>query len=98
MADAPVRGTVFLSHASTDKIFVDGVRHGLDRATTFYDVCTIQPGQPTIDAMKSGISTAAVYVLFHSVESQTAWVEFEKALAEVQVIVNSSTKILCMPD
>lgn len=76
MMEGPVRGNVFLSHASGDKAFVDRVLHGLDRATTFYDTHTIQPGQATIDAMKSGVSHAAVFVLFHSAASQSEWVDW----------------------
>jgi len=97
MTDGPIRGTVFLSHASADKIFVDRVLRGLDPATTFYDIRTMQPGQATIEAMRTGVSSSAVYVLFHSAESRTAWVDFEKSLAEVQSIVNPSTKILVCP-
>jgi hypothetical protein len=73
------------------------VLRGRDPATTFYDIRTMQPGQATIEAIKAGLSSTAVYVLFHSVESRTAWVDFEKALAEVHSILNPSTKILVCP-
>lgn len=97
MADFTIKGTIFLSHASSDKTFVERVYRRLDPAMTFYDIRTISAGQATLEAMRAGISSTAVYVLFHSIESQTAWVEFEKSLAEIHLIINPSTKILVCP-
>ncbi len=97
MNDTSLRGTIFLSHASADKTFVDQVRRYLDRAVTFYDIDTMMPGVETIASMKKGVSDAAIYVLFHSDLSASAWVDFEKSLAEVQVITNQKTRILVCP-
>jgi hypothetical protein len=91
------RGTIFLSHSSGDKSFVQQVFAKLDRANTFYDIATIAPGADSIEAMKAGVGSSSVFVLFHSPTSNTAWVEFEKRLAEVQGIVNSSFQVLVCP-
>ncbi len=92
-----VRGTIFLSHASADKTVVERVYTRLDRSNTFYDIRTIAPGQPSIEAMREGISSCSVFVLFHSPQSGTAWVGFEKELAEVQAITSPATQVLVCP-
>jgi tetratricopeptide (TPR) repeat protein len=97
MTNGVFRGTIFLSHSSLDKDSIKEIYRGLDQAAAFYDIRTMAPGQPTIDAMKEGVSGAAVYVLFHSEQTNTAWVDFEKSLAEIQAIVHSNTKILVCP-
>lgn len=97
MTNVNLKETIFLSHSSKDKIFVEKVAKLLDPANTFYDIKSIEVGQPTLEAMKSGVESTAVFVLFHSDESQSPWVDFEKSLAEIQSIINPTTKILVCP-
>ncbi|WP_157886608.1 TIR domain-containing protein [Acetobacter ascendens] len=92
-----IRGNIFLSHSSSDKEYVEKVYKLLDPTITFYDIRTIQPGQETIEAMESGIKQASVFVLFHSNESRKIWVDFEKSLARLHVINNTSVQILVCP-
>ncbi len=86
-----------MSHASADKAYVEQIIAALDSALTFYDIRTISPGNATLDAMKAGVSNAGLFVLFHSTNSRSAWVDFEKSLAEVQAIVHPTTRILVCP-
>lgn len=83
-----VPGKIFLSHASSDKDFVAEVYRRLDASNTFYDIKSVYPGQPFIDAMKSGTTGSNVFVLFHSPNTVKTWVEYEKDLAEL----NHATK------
>lgn len=92
-----LHGTIFLSHAAQDKDFVGEVANRLDPSVTFYDIKTIAPGQSTIEAMKKGVGSASVFVLFHSEEHKSAWVDFEKSLAEVQSITKKGFKLLVCP-
>lgn len=92
-----LNGTIFLSHAAQDKDYVEKIAKSLDPSVTFYDIKTIAPGQSTLDAMKSGVGNAAVFVLFHSEEHKSAWVDFEKSLAEVQSIVRRGFSVLVCP-
>lgn len=91
------RGTIFLSHHSLDKGFVEQVYAKLDPAVTFYDVRSIDAGQSTLEAMREGVNSAAVFVLFHSEESKSAWVDFEKDLAEVNRITSRHLKVIVHP-
>ncbi|OCI98479.1 hypothetical protein A6U85_32255 [Agrobacterium sp. 13-626] len=97
MHTTAIKGTIFLSHSNKDKTLVEQIVAGLDPVNTFYDIRSMDAGQPTLDAMKHGINATAVFVLFHSPASQSSWVDLEKALAEVQSIVNPATKILVCP-
>lgn len=95
---SPLRGIVFLSHASPDKDAVERVLAALEPATNvFYDVQTIAAGQNTVEAMKSGVDQAAVFVLFHSPESETVWVQYEQDLAEIAKIRHRDLQILICP-
>ncbi len=47
--------------------------------------------------MKQGIEQAAVFVLFHSPESETVWVQYEQDLAEVAKIKHRDLQILVCP-
>ncbi|WP_165837170.1 TIR domain-containing protein [Phenylobacterium hankyongense] len=97
MVEKPLRGTIFLSHTRQNKDFVEQVLTALDVSNTFYDTKTIAPGQSTIEAMKSAVGTAAVFVLFHSERFKSDWVNFEKDLAEVQRIASPASKVLVCP-
>ncbi len=97
MTDMPQRGLVFLSHHANDKPVVEPVFRGLDPATTFYDTRSIGPGQSTLEAMKEAAANAAVFVLFHSENSHSDWVEFEKNLAEVEKITARHMRIVVHP-
>lgn len=89
-------GTIFLSHANEDKDFVRAVYDGLDSSSTFFDVRSMDAGDPTIDAMETGVDGCAVFVLFHSKSSNKTWVNFEKHLARISVI-SKGTKVLVCP-
>lgn len=41
-------------------------------------------GQSTIEAMEAGVDGCAVFVLFHSQNSNKTWVNFEKILRNDQ--------------
>lgn len=86
--------TIFLSHSSQDKEIVDSVRSQLDPANTFYDTKSMEPGEPTLQAMKDAIQNTSIFVLFHSPNSNTTWVNFEKSLMEIHSIENKNIKIL----
>tara|TARA_R110002051_G_scaffold116268_1_gene189515 strand:+ start:259 stop:2862 length:2604 start_codon:yes stop_codon:yes gene_type:complete len=95
---SPLRGVVFLSHASPDKEIVERVLAALEpTANVFYDVQTIAAGQSTVEAMKSGVDQAAVFVLFHSPASETVWVQYEQDLAEIAKIRHRDLQILACP-
>ncbi|WP_425078755.1 TIR domain-containing protein [Ruegeria denitrificans] len=89
------QGTIFLSHSSLDKSFVDKVYKELDAAATFYDVKTIAPGAQFIEEMKRGVADGAVFVLFHSPNTKGTWVEYETQLAEVAVASRQSAFLVC---
>ncbi|MBI1407187.1 MAG: TIR domain-containing protein [Caulobacter sp.] len=93
----PERGTIFLSHASTDKTQVELVLKRLDQSKVFYDTLSINPGTVSLEQMKSGISRASVFVAFHSPNSHTDWVRFEQTLAEVQQIHDAAMKVVVYP-
>ncbi len=92
-----MRGTIFLSHLSQDKAFVDQVYAALDPAVTFLDIKSMEPGEPTLEAMRRGIDSAAVFVLFHSEAAQSAWVNFERDMAEIARITSKHLKVLVHP-
>ena len=75
-------GSIFLSHSSHDKPFVEKVYSRLDASSTFYDIKSVYPGQTFNDAMKAGLSGKNLFVLFHSPSTVGTWVEYEKELAE----------------
>lgn len=89
-------GTIFLSHASADKSFVEKVYEKLDATMTFYDVKTINPGESFINAMKSGTTGNNIFVLFHSPSTIRTWVEYETDLAEINH-ADLQSKILVVP-
>lgn len=91
------KGTIFLSHASEDKAYVESILAHLDVSTAFYDLNTISPGQESIQSMKDGVGGASVFVLFHSKYTGKVWVEFEKDLAEIQRVRNRALQILIVP-
>lgn len=94
---AQIRGKIFLSHANVDKDVVDPVYRLLDRGNVFYDIKTIAPGQNTLAAMREGIAGSAVFVLFHSPETETEWVRFEAELGEIAKIKSRDLQILVVP-
>ena len=96
-ANVTARGTIFLSHHHSDKALVEEVYAKLDPAVTFYDVKSMDIGQSTLEAMRQGIDGAAVFVLFHSEAAQSAWVDFEKDMAEVNRIVSRHLKVVVHP-
>lgn len=91
-----INGTIFLSHANEDKDIVRAVYDRLDASSTFFDIRTMDAGQATIDSMESGVESCAVFVLFHSKNSDKTWVNFEKAQARISVIAKG-TKVLVVP-
>ncbi|PVM83747.1 toll/interleukin-1 receptor domain-containing protein [Caulobacter radicis] len=91
------QGTIFLSHSSNDKAFVERIYARLDKSNTFYDLKSIGPGEEFIDAMRDGVGNCAVFVLFHSPTNASSWVEFEKHLAEIRLITNNSAQIIVCP-
>ena len=95
MRDA--RGTIFLSHSSKDKNFVEQVYKQLDSAVTFYDIKTIEPGESSVKAMESGVATTSTFVLFHSPDSDTQWVRFETELARIAKIKFPDLSVLAVP-
>ena len=88
------RGVIFLSHANVDKAYVDPVKTLLDSANVFFDVSSIEAGEDTIQAMRRGISDAAVFVLFHSPATETVWVRFEQELAQFESARDRRVRIL----
>lgn len=89
-------GSIFLSHASADKGFVEKIYHRLDVSSTFYDIKSVQPGQSFLEAMQVGTYGQKVFVLFHSPNTSDTWVEYEKQLAEANNASNKS-KVLVVP-
>ena len=89
-------GSIFLSHASLDKGFVDEVYRRLDASSAFYDIETISPGDAFLDAMKSGTSGKNIFVLFHSPNTKDTWVEYEMHLAELNHASNRG-KVIVVP-
>lgn len=89
-------GSIFLSHASSDKEFVEKIYNRLDSSITFYDIKTIEPGQRFIDAMKEGVKGKNIFVLFHSPSTVGTWVEYERELAEVN-FASKSSRIIVVP-
>ncbi|MET1414367.1 toll/interleukin-1 receptor domain-containing protein [Roseibium sp. HPY-6] len=90
-------GTIFLSHASADKAFVETIYKKLDASSAFYDIKTINPGQDFIDAMKSGVGLSSLFVLFHSPNTRNTWVEFETKLAEFHNASTYNSRVLVCP-
>jgi tetratricopeptide (TPR) repeat protein len=91
-----INGTIFLSHANEDKDLVQAVYDRLDASSTFFDIRTMEAGKLTIDSMESGVDSCAVFVLFHSKNSDKTWVNFEKAQARISVVAKG-TKVLVVP-
>ncbi|MBX5070506.1 TIR domain-containing protein [Rhizobium lentis] len=91
-----INGTIFLSHANEDKDLVNAVYERLDASSTFFDIRTMEAGQLTIGSMESGVDSCAVFVLFHSKNSDKTWVNFEKEQARISVIAKG-TKVLVIP-
>lgn len=89
-------GSIFLSHASADKKFVEEVYERLNTSSVFYDIRTIQPGKSFIDAMKEGVDSANIFVLFHSGNTKNTWVEYEAKLAELK-FASKGGRILVVP-
>lgn len=92
-----LRGTIFLSHLSQDKGLVEQIYAKLDPAVTFYDVKSMEPGESTLNAMRRGVDSAAVFVLFHSDAAESAWVNFEKDMAEISRITSRHLKVVVHP-
>lgn len=89
-------GSIFLSHASADKNTVRQVYERLDAASTFYDIKTVEPGQPFVEAMKNGTQGRNIFVLFHSPNTKGTWVEYERKLAEVN-LASRHGRVLVVP-
>lgn len=73
-------GTIFLSHSSNDKLFVERVLNNIPQSHVFYDVRTLNPGTSTADALQDAILDASVFCLFLSHDaSESVWVNYEAA-------------------
>lgn len=90
-------GLIFLSHAKEDKPFVDKVKSMLDTSVLFYDIRSIAPGQDSVSAMRGAVSSASVFVLFHSPNANSHWIRYEKDLAEITRIKSPTMQILVCP-
>jgi hypothetical protein len=97
MTERQRRGVIYLSHSSADKSFVKKIKEKLDPAAVFYDIDTVAAGQDSVEAMRAGVTSASVFVLFHSPSSRAGWVSFEKDLAELEKIRQPSMQVLVCP-
>ncbi len=98
MAESSATGLIFISHASSDKDFVDNVVRRIPKSHLFYDINTINPGDHTTDALDDGLLNATVFVMFVSPDtSKSVWVEYESGVAYVQKIRRNHLNIVAVP-
>jgi len=69
----------------------------LDTSVLFYDIRSIAPGQDSVSAMRGAVSSASVFVLFHSPNANSHWIRYEKDLAEITRIKSPTMQILVCP-
>lgn len=85
----------FLSHSSEDKVLVSEVARQLSRQQCVFDQYQFETGEDFRTAIRNGLDSSDVFVLFASKESlKRPWVKFELDEAEIRKIKGSLRKFL----